>query len=189
MTLLLKTNRNKGSDYMKERNLLHIITAIGIAGWTLLFRRKGDIKDWFLIYLFKTLVSTLIDSPVTKAKYVKYPNRYFSKLFDSNIVFLYILFPLSCVMYNQFTYKMKPMKTVFSVFLFSVPMALIENALEKNTNLVEYRKGWNGYYTFAVLSVTFWIVRLFIEGVRFIEKKRKPADDTPKQEFSRVEFY
>ncbi|MDT8861967.1 hypothetical protein N0O92_17295 [Alkalihalobacillus sp. MEB130] len=173
---------------MKERKLLHIITSVGMAGWALLFRRKGDFKDWFLIYLFKTLVSTLIDGPVTKRKYVQYPNRYFPKLFDSNIVFLYILFPLSCVMYNQFTYKMKPMKIILSVFLFSIPMALIESVLEKKTNLVEFRKGWNGFYTVAVLSVTFWIVRLFIGGVRFIEKKRKPIK-TETKEFSNYEFY
>ncbi len=124
---------------MKDRTLLHIITATGITGWTFLFRRKELFKDWIIIYLFKTLISTLIDTPVIKKKYVLYPTRYFSKLFDSNIVFLYILFPLLCVMYNQFTYKMKPVKTILSVFLFSVPMTIIENWLEKNTKLVKYR--------------------------------------------------
>ncbi|WP_310793578.1 CBO0543 family protein [Salipaludibacillus neizhouensis] len=134
------------------------------------------------------MVSTLIDGPIIKTKYVQYPKRYFPNLFDSNIVFLYILFPLSCVIYNQFTYKMKPIKTFFSVFLFSVPMALLENILEKYTKLVEFRKGWNGYYTVAVLSATFWFVRLFIAGIRFKDKKRKPAD-TPKKEFNKVDFY
>jgi hypothetical protein len=91
-------------------------------------------------------------------------------------------------MYNQFTYKMKPLKTFLSVFLFSVPMALTENIIEKNTKLVEFRKGWNGYYTVAVLSFTFWIVRLFIAGVRFIDKKRNRTE-THKTGINTVDIY
>lgn len=157
---------------MKDRTILNSLTIIGISGGIFfLLRRKGDLKDWFLIYFIKTLVSTVIDGPVIKKKYLQYPHRYFPKLFDSNIVFLYILFPLSCVMYNQFTYKLKPIKTFLSVFLFSGPMTLIENWLEKNTNLVKYHKGWNSYITFGVLSFTFLLVKGCIEGIRFLDKK------------------
>ncbi|MBT2710797.1 hypothetical protein J7I91_22980 [Pseudomonas sp. ISL-84] len=113
----------------------------------------------------------MMDGPVIKRKYLQYPHRYFPKLFDSNIVFLYILFPLSCVMYNQFSYKMKPLKTILSVFLFSGPMTLFENWLEKNTGLVKYNKGWNSYITFTVLSFTFLLVKGCIEGIRFLDKK------------------
>ncbi|MFY4776531.1 CBO0543 family protein [Metabacillus sp. RGM 3146] len=162
---------------MKDRTILNLITLFSMSGWSLLFRRKGEIKDWFLIYLFKTLVATLLDSPVINKKYVLYPNRYFPKIFDSNIVFLYIIFPLLCVIYNQFTYKMKPVKTILSVFLFSTPMTLFENWLEKNTSLVRYRKGWNSFFTFSVLTVTFWMVRLLIAWVRFLSKKQKSAID------------
>jgi hypothetical protein len=162
---------------MKDKTLLNFITILGLCGWVFLFRRKGELKDWFLIYLCKTLVSTLIDGPVIKKKYVQYPKRYFPNLFDSNIIFLYILFPLSCVVYNQFTYKMKPLKTILSVFLFSVPMALTENWLEKNTNLVRFRKGWNGFYTLSVLSCTFLIVRVFIEWIRFLDEKRQTTQN------------
>jgi hypothetical protein len=157
---------------VKDKTILHLMTIFGISGSIFfLSRKRGLLKDWFLIYLFKTLVSTLLDGPIIKKKYVQYPTRYFSNLFDSNIVFLYILFPLSCVMYNQFTYKMKPLKTILSVSLFSLPMTLLENWLEKNTRLVRYRKGWNGYYTFSILSFTFIFVRVFIEVIRFLDQK------------------
>lgn len=165
---------------VKDKTILHLITTLGIFGSLFfLFRRRGEPKDWFLIFLFKTLISTLLDGPVIKRKYVEYPIRYFPKLFDSNIVFLYVLFPLSCVMYNQFTYKMKPISTFFSVFLFSLPMTLLEGWLEKNTRLVRYHKGWNGYYTFFILSFTFTIVRIFIEGIRLLDKKRSSAQNLP----------
>lgn len=163
---------------MKDRTLLNLFTLAGVIGSLFfLLRRKGDTKDWFLIFFIKTLVSTIIDGPIIKRKYVKYPHRYFPKSFDSNIVFLYILFPLSCVMYNQFTYKMQIVKTVLSVFLFSAPMTLMESWLEKNTNLVEYHKGWNSYITFAVLSFTFILVNRTIKLIRFLDKNIGPTAD------------
>lgn len=156
---------------MKDRTILNILTVLGIGG-SLFFlsRKKKNIKDWFLIFFIKTFVSTIFDGPLIKAKYMQYPHRYLPKFFDSNIVFLYILFPLSCVMYNQFTDKMKPLKAILSVFLFSAPMTLVENWLEKNTKLVKYSKGWNGYITFTVLSFTFLLVKGCIEGIRFLDK-------------------
>lgn len=157
---------------MKDKIILNILTICGIGGSIFfLLRKKGDLKDWFLIYFIKTLVSTLVDGPVIKANYLRYPYRYFPKLFESNIVFLYIFFPLSCVVYNQFTYKMKPLKSILSVFLFSGPMTILENWLEKNTNLVKYSKGWNSYITFIVISFTFLLVKGCIEGIRFVDKK------------------
>lgn len=157
---------------MKDRTILNSSTILGIAGSIFfLLRKKGQLKDWFLIYFIKILVSTIIDGPVVKRGYLRYPYRYFSNFFDTNVVFLYIIFPLVCVMYNQFTDKMKPLKKILSVFIFSGPMTLVENWLEKNTNLVKYHKGWNSYITFGVLSFTFLFVKGCIEGIRFLDKK------------------
>jgi hypothetical protein len=171
---------------MKDRTILNLLTIFGIGGSIFfLSRKKGDLKDWFLIFFIKTLVSTVFDGPVIKTKYLQYPHRYFPKFFDSNIVFLYILFPLSCVMYNQFTYKMKLLKTILSVFLFSGPMTLFENWLEKNTNLVKYHKGWNSYITFIVLSFTFLLVKGCIEVIRFLDKKiNNPSIAIERKEFA-----
>jgi hypothetical protein len=161
-----------GGVIVRDRTLLNIITLFGIGGSIFfLLRRKGDLKDWFLIYFIKTFVSTIFDGPVIKTKFVRYPHRYLPKLFDSNIVFLYVLFPLSCVIYNQFTYGMRPLKTVLSVPLFSGSMTILEHWLEKNTNLVEYHKGWNSFITFFVLSFTFLLVKASIEGIRYLDKK------------------
>jgi hypothetical protein len=175
-----------GGVYMKDRTILNLLTIFGIGGSIFfLTRKKGDLKDWFLIFFIKTLVSTVFDGPVIKTKYLQYPHRYFPKFFDSNIVFLYILFPLSCVMYNQFTYKMKPLKTILSVFLFSGPMTLFEKWLEKSTNLVKYHKGWNSYLTFIVLSFTFLLVKGCIEVIRFLDKKiNNPSIAIERKEFA-----
>jgi hypothetical protein len=168
---------------MKDRTILNILTVSGLIGSIFfLLRKKGDLKDWFLIFFIKTLVSTLLDGPVIKKGYLQYPHRYFPKSFDSNIVFLYVLFPLSCVMYNQFTYKMAPLKTLLSVFLFSGPMTLIEHWLERNTNLVKYDKGWRSSITLVVLSFTFLLVKGCIEGIRFLDKNQNHSTSLEQNE-------
>jgi hypothetical protein len=157
---------------MKDRSILNILTLIGLFGSIFfLSRKKYKFKDWVLIYFIKTLVSTIFDGPVIKRKYVKYPHRYFSKFFDSNIVFLYVLFPLTCVMYNQFTNKMDTLKSILCVPLFSGPMTILEHWLEKNTGLVKYHKGWNSYITFMVLSFTFLLVKGSIKGILLLDQK------------------
>lgn len=166
---------------MRDRTLLNLLSISGIGATAFfLLRRKGETKDWFLIFFIKTLVSTLLDGPIIRRRYVSYPHRYLPNLFDSNIVFLYILFPLTCVMYNQFTYKMQPIKSIMNVFLFSAPVAVLEHWLERNTNLVKYNKGWNSYISFAALTFTFLLVKLCIECIRFLD--RKISNPPPQEE-------
>ncbi|MGM0877744.1 MAG: CBO0543 family protein [Bacillota bacterium] len=162
---------------MKDKIILQIMTIIGLGGWSLLFR-KGPIKDWFLVYLIKTLITTLINSPVTKKKLVNYPYRYFADSFDTNIIFDYVIFPLLCVIYSQFTYKLKLLKTILSVFIFSVPMTVIEVWLDRNTRLVKYSRKWNWFHTLLVLTVTFWASRGFIASIRFLNQKRNTLQST-----------
>ncbi|RSL34304.1 hypothetical protein D7Z54_07055 [Salibacterium salarium] len=156
---------------MKDKTVLNITTIIGVGGMTLLFR-KGPIKEWILVYLLKTLVCTFLDVPVVQKKLVRYPKRYFAKSFDSNIVYIYIIFPLLCVAYNQFTFQKNLLKTIPNVFFFSGPMAIVENWLEKNTRLIQYGNGWNSYYTLAYLTFSFWLVRTLMICIHWIDKKR-----------------
>lgn len=160
---------------MNEKKILKIITILGISGWAFLFK-KGPIKDWFLVYLFKTLITTMIDGPVVKKRLVTYPYRYFAKYFDTNIIFDYVIFPLLCVFYSQFTYKLKLVKTILSVFIFSLPMTVIQGWLEKNTRLVKYSRNWSWFHTLLVLTATFWSSRLFIALLRYLNRIRKTPE-------------
>lgn len=156
---------------MKDKTILRLITAISISGWFFLFR-KGSIKDWFLIYLFKIMLTTLLDGPIAKKKLVKYPYRFLEKLFSTNIIFDYVLFPVLCVLYSQLTLKMKRMQIIVSAFIFSAPMTYVHNWLEKNTRLVKYGKGWNWVHTLTVFTMTFWCSRVFIAWIRVLDQKR-----------------
>ena len=157
---------------MKDKTILKVITIIGISGLTFLFK-KGPMKDWFLVYLFKTFITTMIDGPVVKKRLVTYPYRYFSRYFDTNIIFDYLIFPLLCVFYSQFTYNSKLLKTILSVFLFSLPMTIVQVILEKTTGLVKYSKNWSWFHTLSVLTLTFWSSRSFIALIRFFTRIRR----------------
>ncbi|SFE96706.1 CBO0543 family protein [Alteribacillus iranensis] len=157
---------------MNDRSILRFITVISLSGLALLFK-KGSVKDWFLVFLFKSLLSTFLDIPVTEKRLVKYPVRYFPKYFKTNIVFDYILFPLTCVIYSQITYKWKPIQAILGVFLLSVPMTVAEEILNKKTNLIQYGKKWNWTNSFSYLTATFLASRFFITGIRFISERRE----------------
>jgi hypothetical protein len=64
-------------------------------------------------------------------------------------------------------------KTIFSVFIFSVPMTVIQSWLEGNTKLVRYSRRWSWFHTLSVLTLTFWSSRLFIASIRLLNQKRK----------------
>ncbi|PKG22943.1 CBO0543 family protein [Niallia nealsonii] len=154
---------------MKDKTILNIITLIGVGGWAIFFR-KGPVKDWLLVYLFKATITTLIDIPIAKKKLVQYPKRYFPGSYDTNIIFDYVIFPLVCVLYSQLTNKMKGIKTLLFVFILSVPMTIIEELLERKTGLVKYSNKWSWLHTLIYLTITFWSSRIFISLIRLLDQ-------------------
>jgi hypothetical protein len=166
---------------MKDKTILRMITLLGLSGGVFLLR-KGSIKDFFLIFLFKSVVSSLIDAPIAKKKLVQYPYRYFKNSFKINIVFDFLIFPLLCVIYSKLTNKADTLKTVLSVFLLSVPMTIIEEILERKTSLVKYSNKWSWFHTLAYLTVTFWSSRLFISSLSFLEQYREPEESNKNAE-------
>ncbi|MET3697598.1 hypothetical protein SAMN05877753_106196 [Bacillus oleivorans] len=162
---------------MKDRSILHLITISGLVGSYLAFR-KGSIKDWFLVYLFKGIISSLIDTPIAKNKLVQYPTRYFSRSYDTNIIFDYIVFPMVCVVYSRITNKMKGLSAILSVFFLSIPMTLVEEWLQRKTKLINYSRQWNWLNTLIYLTLTFWSSRVFVTSVRFFDKKRNKQSES-----------
>ncbi|WP_180322344.1 CBO0543 family protein [Mesobacillus foraminis] len=162
---------------MKDKIILRMITVLGLSGAAFLLR-KGSIKDFFLIFLFKSVVSSLIDAPIARKKLVQYPYRYFKSSFNINIIFDFLIFPLLCVIYSKLTNKADTLKTVLTVFLLSVPMTIIEEILRRKTRLVKYSKKWSWFHTLAYLTVTFWSSRLFVAALRFLEQNRDSEEES-----------
>lgn len=154
-----------------EKYLLRFLFLFGIASFLNLLR-KPPVKDWLLIFFLKGYMSSIFDKVLVREGYITYPTKLFKK-FDVSIIFDYILFPISCIYYNQVTEKAKLSDIIIKLFYFSVPMALGEAWLEKNTQVIHYKKGWTPLKSFTSLSLTFLIVRGIMFWVRKVDVKQQ----------------
>jgi enoyl-[acyl-carrier-protein] reductase (NADH) len=55
---------------------------------------------------------------------------------------------------------------------FSAPSALAEHYLEKNTQLIRYKRSWNSYYSFATIAATFIMTRGIMGLIRNSSEKQ-----------------
>lgn len=123
-------------------------------------------NEWLIVFFLKSYISSFVDTIVNKKGYVRYPINLVN-IFDISVLFNYLLFPLSCVYFNQFTKNSSLVGIFTKVLLFSGPMAIIEDWLEKKTKLVKYSKGWTSFTSFISITFTFLLVR----GMMFIVRK------------------
>ncbi|TDK64090.1 hypothetical protein E2K98_04275 [Bacillus salipaludis] len=147
-----------------EKSVLWALLIFGIISFINLIR-KPPAKDWLLIFLFKGFLSSILDNLIVKKGYIKYPVKLL-KTFDFSFIFDYLLYPITCVYYNQVTKKSNIFGVFLKVFYFSIPMTVTEHFLEKYTSLIKFKKGWNSFTSFYSLSITFLISRAFIAIVR-----------------------
>jgi hypothetical protein len=160
---------------LRDAKILRYLTYIGIICLPILFR-KQPVKDWVLVYTLKAFYSGFVDSFLVANKKVYYPVRVFPKIFNIHIVFDLLLFPIACVFYNQVTYRSKIKEIIPKVFLFSIPITIIETFAERHTNLIKYKNNWNWFCSFLTLTFTFWLVRGTMGAIRKL-------DTTTKEEF------
>jgi hypothetical protein len=147
-----------------EKNILSALLIFGIISFINLMR-KPPAKDWLLIFLFKGFISTLLDNITVKKGYIKYPIKLF-KSFDISFIFDYLLYPISCVYYNQVTKKSNILGIIVKTFYFTIPMAVTEYFLEEKTSLIKFKNGWSSFTSFWTSSITLLMSRAFIAIVR-----------------------
>ncbi|WP_421384816.1 CBO0543 family protein [Bacillus salacetis] len=152
-----------------EQSLLIFLLLFGLISLVNLVR-KPPVKDWIIIFLLKGFLSSILDNVMVKKGYVRYPVKLF-KIFDTSFIFDYLLFPITCVYYNQLTYQNGLNSIIKRVFYFSIPMTIVEQWLENKTNLIKYKNGWNWLYTLLSLSGTFLFVRAMIGLIRMKTEK------------------
>jgi hypothetical protein len=147
-----------------EKNILRFLLVFGLIAFVKLMRQSPT-KDWMMIFLFKGYLSSILDKLVVRKGYIKYPVKLF-KSFDISFIFDYVLYPISCVYYNQVTKSSNVLGILLKVFYFSIPMSLVEHFFETRTSLISYKKGWNIYTSLVSLTTTFLISRVFIAIIR-----------------------
>ncbi|UJL46149.1 hypothetical protein KFZ58_17600 [Virgibacillus sp. NKC19-16] len=115
----------------------------------LLSRKRRSIKDWLLAYLFNGISNGIIDNVLASYKVLQYPVRYVPKVFKSNVLFDFLVYPTFTVFFNQWTDKDKPKTILLKLLVFTVPTTFLEYLIEKKTNLLKWNKWWKWYHTMA----------------------------------------
>jgi hypothetical protein len=140
-----------------EMNLLRSLFIFGVGAFFLLVR-KPPMKDWLIVFFLKSYIATFLDNLLVRKGYLKYPVKLF-KTFDVSVLFSYIIFPVSCVYFNQQTRNSGFNGIFMKSLIFSVPSAIAEHFLEKHTQLITYKKSWNSFYSLISIFATFLLTR------------------------------
>ncbi len=151
-----------------EMNILKALFIISL-GLFINLLRKPPIKDWLLVFFLKSYFATFIDNLLVRKGFLKYPVNLISG-FDISVLFSYLLFPISCVYFNQITKTSSVFDIVKKCLYFSVPSAIAEHFLERKTKLISYKKSWNSYYSFLSIAFSFLIVRALMGMIRSLSK-------------------
>ncbi|MDQ0244057.1 hypothetical protein J2S09_001602 [Bacillus fengqiuensis] len=93
-----------------EKTVLKLLFVFGIAAFFNLIR-KPPMKDWVIVFLLKSYIASILDVLTVKKEYVKYPVNLF-KIFDISVMFSYLLFPITCVYFNQVTNNIDDYKSL-----------------------------------------------------------------------------
>jgi hypothetical protein len=153
-----------------ERKILRLLFLFGIVSF-LFSVRKPPVKDWLIIFLLKSYIASILDNILVKKGYLKYPVNLF-KTFDISVLFSYLLFPVSCIYFNQATKNSGTLGIIVKSILFSAPSSLAEDWIEKNTKLITYKKSWTSLHSFFSIASTFLLVRFLMSLIRkFAEKQ------------------
>jgi len=153
-----------------EKITLRILCVIGIASFLNLLR-KPPLKDWLIIFLLKSYIASILDNLLVKKGYLTYPVKLL-KTFDVSVLFSYLLFPVSCIYFNQITKSSNVLGILAKSLLFSVPSTLAEHWIERNTNLIRYKKSWTSIHSFISIASTFLLVRLTMILIRTAASKQ-----------------
>ncbi|CAM4269832.1 CBO0543 family protein [Paenibacillus tarimensis] len=135
--------------------------------------RRPPRKDWMLAYLFNAASNMAIDNVVVNKGYIEYPVRLFPKIFETHLLFNLFYYPTATILYNQMTYRDKPLHQLYKVFIFSVPLVFIEAWANANTKLVKWKKGWRWYHTFLGITIKSLITRWIVQLARYITSKEE----------------
>ncbi|WP_437831830.1 CBO0543 family protein [Niallia taxi] len=158
-----------------ELVFLRILFVVSI-GVLIQLMKKPPIKDWLIAFLLKSYIASLLDNIFVKKGFIKYPVRTF-KLFDISVLFSYLIFPVTCVFFNQVTRNSSLLGIVTKCLLFSIPSTIVEFFIEKHTKLVQYKKGWNSFYSFVSITFTFLFVRFCMMVIQKSQKSQNVVID------------
>jgi len=141
---------------------LLLILAWGITSvLLLLYVPKEKIRESFVIFMFKQLMTWLIGLVVAELKLLEYPIRSFAYATKASFDFEYFFYPSFCVLFNLYYPEGKRIsQQILYYFYYCTVLTMIEVLVEKYTNILEYLN-WTWYITYISFAITFYLSHLF----------------------------
>jgi hypothetical protein len=152
-------------------------TLIIITGWVitivllLIFIPKEKIRQAFLVFMFKQLITWLVGLVVVELRLIEYPVRSFAYASKTSFDFEYFIYPAFCVLFNlNYPEGKSFVRRSLHYVYFCSGLTAVEVLVEKNTDILEYLH-WAWYTTFITLFLTFFISRQFYKWFFKIKEK------------------
>ncbi|KQX53887.1 MULTISPECIES: CBO0543 family protein [unclassified Paenibacillus] len=140
-----------------EKFLLKSLFVISLSAAPFILKRK-NLLLYLVVFFSKCVLSTSLDSYFIKKGKISYPVRPLPKIFDTNILYDLMFFPLLSVVWVRWSYQSKPLELVIKSLIFTVPLAFGQYILEKKTKLFNW-KSWTIFHTFLCCNITLFTVR------------------------------
>jgi hypothetical protein len=120
---------------------------------------RDKIRDAFIIFLFKQMLTWFLGFMVVQYRLLEYPVREFAYAARNSFSFEYFIYPAMCVVFNMWFPKKRSLAILWYL-LFPSWMSTVEYFLEKYTKVIYYIR-WEWYYTWISLLITFYLTRQF----------------------------
>jgi hypothetical protein len=124
--------------------------------------RKPPIHYWLFTFLLTSYCSTFIGVIVVEKGMLEYPIRLLADYFESSILYEYLLFPIICVYFCQYTYDSTYRIWVIQAIFYNAFFTLVEIILEHYTDLIHYYT-WTWLYTFISTFALMVIIRTIVQ--------------------------
>jgi hypothetical protein len=151
-----------------EKKLLNLVLAMSMVSLPFLFR-GSKMRENLVIFFSKGVLATLVDAYVVGSKKIAYPVRPFPKIFNTNILYDMLFFPILSVIWVRMSYNDSFGKILLKSLIFSVPMSIGQWYLEKNSKLFKWKK-WTPLHTFGSVSFTLFTIRSFVGLIKILDK-------------------
>jgi hypothetical protein len=153
-----------------ERLLQRMLFISCLAATPFVLKRKNFLMH-LTVFFAKGVITTLMDSIFIKRKLIAYPVRPFPKIYDINILYDLLFYPLLSVIWVRWSYNTKLSTTILRSLFFSVPMSFAQWIMEKKTNLFHW-KSWTIFHTFAWINCTLFTIRGMVEIIKMMIRNR-----------------
>lgn len=171
-----------------EKILLRILFASSLAAAPFVLKRN-NLLMYLTVFFAKCVLSSSLDSFFIRKGKISYPVRPLAKVFDTNILYDLLFYPLLSVIWVRWSYQSKPFELFTRSLLFSVPMSLLQWFLERKTDLFRWKKSWSVLHTFASINFTLFTIRGFVgllkritpevRGGNFVEERSNRKMPSP----------